>query len=55
VLLSVAWTIGFVPMAYLLKILRIKSMDLRYGANIDSYWEKRDAKYDDFKRLELQY
>jgi general stress protein CsbA len=55
VILSVAWTIGFVPMAYLLKILRIKSMDLRYGANTDSYWEKRDTKYDDFKRLELQY
>jgi len=55
VILSIAWTIGFVPMAYLLKILRIKSIDLRYKANVESYWETRDAKYDDFKRLELQY
>ncbi len=55
VILSVAWTIGFVPMAYLLKILRIKPMNLSYKAKVSTYWETRDTKYDDFKRLELQY
>ena len=55
VILSAAWTIGFVPMAYILKLLRIKAMDLSYKANVASYWEPRDSKYDDFKRLELQY
>lgn len=55
VILSTAWTIGFVPMAYLLKILRIKAMDLSYKTNVSSYWETRDPKYDDYKRLELQY
>ena len=55
VILGIAWTIGFVPMAYLLKICRIKSINLSYRADIPTYWETRDAKYDDFKRLELQY
>ena len=55
VVLSVAWTVGFVPMAYLLRILRIKSIDLRYRTDTPTYWEKREAKFDDFKRLELQY
>jgi hypothetical protein len=30
-------------------------MDLSYGADVDTYWEKRDAKFDDFKRLEQQF
>ena len=55
VILGLAWAIGFVPMAGLLKVLRIKAMDLSYRANVPSYWEKRDAKYDDFQRLKLQY
>ena len=55
VILSVAWCIGFVPMAYLLKILGIKRIDVSYRSGVDSYWEKRDVKYDDFKRLELQF
>ena len=55
VILLVAWTIGFVPMAYLLKALRIKSIDVSYRADRPTYWEARDTKYDDFKRLELQY
>jgi len=55
VILLVAWTIGFVPMAYLLKILRIKSIDVSFRTACPTYWESRDTKYDDFKRLELQY
>jgi hypothetical protein len=55
VILSVAWTLGFVPMSYLLRILGIKRIDLRYGEGVDSYWELRDPKYDDFKRLEQQF
>lgn len=55
IILSVAWTLGFVPMAYLLRILGIKRIDLRYRAGVDSYWEVRDPKYDDFKRLEQQF
>jgi hypothetical protein len=55
VILGLVWTIGFVPMAALLKVLRIKTMDLSYRAPVETYWEKRDSKYDDFKRLEQQF
>ena len=55
VILGVCWTIGFIPMAYLVRILGIKAMDLSYRSGAESYWEKRDIKFDDFKRLEQQY
>ena len=55
VILGLAWCIGFVPMAYLLKIIGIKRIDTSYKSGVASYWEKRDEKYDDFKRLELQF
>ena len=55
VILGLVWTIGFVPMAALLKLLRIKTMDLSYRASVDTYWEKRESKFDDFKRLEQQF
>ncbi len=55
VILSLAWCIGFLPMAGLLRVLGIKRMDLSYKSGATTYWESRDAKYDDFKRLELQF
>jgi hypothetical protein len=55
VILSLAWCIGFLPMAGILKVLGIKRMDLSYKNGAASYWESRDSKYDDFKRLELQF
>jgi hypothetical protein len=55
VIMLLTWTIGFVPMAMLLKVLRIKRMDLSYKSGAVTYWESRDPKYDDFKRLEQQF
>ena len=55
VIMLLTWTIGFVPMATLLKVLRIKRMDLSYRSGAATYWETRDPKYDDFKRLEQQF
>lgn len=55
VILSIAWCIGFLPMATLLKVLGIKRMDLSFKNGATSYWESRDPKHDDFKRLELQF
>lgn len=55
VLMSITWMIGFVPMAMLLKALRIKTMDLSYKTGASTYWETRDPKFDDFKRLERQF
>ncbi|MEY4667911.1 MAG: Saxitoxin biosynthesis operon protein SxtJ [Pseudomonadota bacterium] len=55
VIMSLTWTIGFVPMAMILKVLRIKTIDLSYKSNAVTYWETRDPKFDDFKRLEQQF
>lgn len=55
VVLSIAWCVGFLPIAFLVRVCGIKRIDFSYKSNRSSYWEKRDAKYDDFKRLELQY
>lgn len=55
VIMSLVWTVGFVPMAFILKALRIKTMDLSYKTGAATYWETRDPKYDDFKRLEQQF
>ena len=55
VIMLLTWMIGFIPMAMLLKTLRVKRMDLSYKSGAQTYWETRDPKYDDFKRLELQF
>jgi hypothetical protein len=55
VIMLLTWTIGFVPMAMLLKALRVKRMDLSYRSGAATYWESRDPKFDDFKRLEQQF
>lgn len=55
VIMSLTWTIGFVPMAMILKVLRIKTMDLSYKSGATTYWETRDPSHDDFKRLEQQF
>jgi hypothetical protein len=55
IIMSLTWTIGFVPMAMILKALRIKTIDLSYKSGATTYWETRDPKYDDFKRLEQQF
>jgi hypothetical protein len=55
VIMLLTWTIGFLPMAALLKVLRVKRMDLSYRSGATTYWESRDPKYDDFKRLEQQF
>ncbi len=55
VLLTLTWCIGFLPMAMILKAIGIGRVDQSYKDGRASYWEKRDPKYDDFKRLELQY
>ena len=54
-IMVLTWCIGFVPMAMLLKVVRVKRMDLSYKSGATTYWETRDPKYDDFKRLEQQF
>jgi hypothetical protein len=55
VVLTVAWIGAFLPMAALLKICRKKVMDTSFDRKALTYWEDRDPKYDDFKRLERQF
>jgi hypothetical protein len=55
VLLAVTWSVGFIPMALTLKLFKVGRIDLAYGGQRTTYWEDRNPKYDDFKRLELQY
>jgi hypothetical protein len=54
VILGVVWCVGFLPMAALVRMLGIKVVDQSYG-NRETYWVKRDPKYDDFSRLKQQY
>jgi len=55
VVLSVTWCLGFLPMALILRLTGVKRIDRSFGVGRESYWETRDPKYDDFKRLKLQY
>jgi hypothetical protein len=55
VLLGVTWCVGFLPIALMVRVLGIKRMDMSFRSPRPSYWEPRDPKYDDFKRLKLQY
>jgi hypothetical protein len=54
VILGVIWCIGFLPMAGIVRMLGIRVVDQSYG-NKETYWVKRDPKYDDFSRLKQQY
>ncbi len=54
VILGVIWCVGFLPMAGIVRMLGIRVVDKSYG-NKETYWVKRDPKYDDFSRLKQQY
>ena len=55
VILSVGWMILMIPLALALRIMGKKVMDCSYKAPVDTYWENRDPKLDDFKLLERQF
>lgn len=55
IVLGAAWALAFIPMSLLLRVLKIKVLDLSYRTSEASYWEPRDPKYDDFKRMERQF
>jgi Saxitoxin biosynthesis operon protein SxtJ len=54
-ILFLAWSLMFVPMAIGLRLFGRKVMDVGFRMPVDSYWENRDEKYNDFRRLERQY
>ena len=54
-ILMIAWISLVVPMAYILRIFRVKVMDLRFRAPVSSYWEVRPERVHNFKLLERQF
>lgn len=55
VLLSIVWTIVLIPMAFLLRMIGKRVMDLTFDPSVESYWEDRAEKLHDFKLLERQF
>jgi hypothetical protein len=55
IILSVAWTIMLVPLGFLLRVLSIRVMDMTFRAPVQTYWESRDPKLDDFQLLRRQF
>ena len=54
-ILFLAWAIVLLPIAYLLRFIRIKVMDMDFKTNVSTYWEEREDKHNDFKLLERQF
>ena len=55
IILSFMWIVVLVPIAFLLKIIGKKVMDLSYDPSVETYWEEREAKLHDFKLIERQF
>ena len=55
VILGIAWIIALIPIAMLLKLLRVKVMDASFKKPVSTYWEDRPEKFNDFKLLERQF
>lgn len=55
VILSIAWTFVLVPIALIVRFFKTRVMDLSFRAPVESYWEVRDKKNDDFQLLKRQY
>lgn len=55
VILGIAWTLLVIPFAVALKVLGKKVMDMSFDRTRASYWQDREEKQHDFKRLEQQF
>ena len=55
IILYIAWIFMMVPIAILLKIFGKKVIDTRYDKSLESYWEDRTEKQNDFSLLERQF
>lgn len=54
-LLGVIWIFAFIPLALLLKAIGIRTMETRFREERSSYWDERDAKYDNPELLKRQF
>ena len=55
VILAVLWILLFIPISTVLKTLGKRVMDLRFHADVQSYWEDRAPEKHSFKLLERQF
>jgi hypothetical protein len=55
VILGLAWVVMMIPISAILKVFKIRVMDTAFGSPIDTYWENRDKKLDDFALLRRQF
>lgn len=54
-ILFAAWCVVLLPIALLVKTLRIRVMNTDFRTEAATYWQDRDSKLDDFKLLERQF
>lgn len=54
-ILMLAWCLLVVPMSLLLRVFRVKVMNMDFRQPVESYWENRADKLHDFKLLERQF
>ena len=54
-IVSLAWCIVVLPIAFLLKAIGKKVMTMEFRTAQASYWEARDPKHDNFQLLERQF
>jgi hypothetical protein len=55
ILLGLVWVLMFIPISIILRVLRIKVMDMSYRTDVKSYWLDIPAAKANFKLLERQY
>ena len=54
-ILSVAWYVALLPIAMILKTLRVKVTHTTFREPVSTYWEDREERLNDFKLLERQF
>jgi uncharacterized membrane protein (DUF485 family) len=55
VFVGITWVVMAVPLAFLLRLIGKKVMDLSFDRSVESYWEEREEKQHDFQLLERQF
>jgi len=54
-ILSLTWVLLVIPTAMVLRVIRIKVMDMSFRSKAKTYWEDRKPESNDFKLLERQF
>lgn len=54
-ILSLGWFLLIIPFALGARAFKVRLMDMEFRKNVQSYWEERDPKHDDFALLTRQY